>query len=348
MRIFLFASFLLAIVSPAVAQPAVREVFENQIVAIVGDKVITDQDVKGDTRWQSGTSRLGDLAEHLRRLQRDHDAAVQAGKTAEAETVRAQIERLEKDANAALNFRFSLAVNELIDRNLVIQSVKSNERFAEPPGLTDRLLADHLREQKLTHAQLARKLHQEGSSIARLRQELFDKWLVDAALYKAVTVSPRKVKEYYDAHPEVYKLGEAVDLYQITMPKAGTPQERAEAMAREIKTLADFKAKAREFRAERDGSLGWVTRKEAPVAKEILEAAFNAKPGGAKLVSGAGDHHFLIFVNERRENYQRSFAEATPEIERILVGQQMHDHYDRKIGQMKKQFFVIRFDSGSR
>ncbi len=345
---FLLAVFVVApLLSAQPVATAPREALVNQIVAIVGGQVITEQDVKGDERWMAATERFEDLGQYMRHLQSQYEKATQAGNKEQAATVRREMTRLESDANRALNFRFSLAVNSLIDRQLVLQSTKSNERFAEPPGLMDKLFVDHLRERKLTQAQLAQKLHQEGSSIAQLRQELFDKWLVDVALYKSVTISPRKVKEYYDAHPEVYKLGEAVDLHLITLLKAGTPDDRAAAMAREIKTLADFKAKAKELRTERDGARGWIARKDTSLAKEILAAAFEAKPGEAKLVSGA-EAHFLIFVNERRANHQVSFADATPEIERILAGQQLQEHHDRKISQMKKQFFVQRFDSAGR
>ncbi|MST00009.1 MAG: peptidyl-prolyl cis-trans isomerase [Pedosphaera sp.] len=345
--------FLLAVLAGAPllsAQPAAtapREALVNQIVAIVGSKVITEQDVKGDERWMAATDRFEDLGQYMRHLQSQYEKATQAGNKEQAANVQREMVRLESDANRALTFRFSLALNTLIDRQLVLQGTKSNERFAEPPGLVDKLFADHLRERKLTQAQLAQKLHQEGSSLPQLRGELFDKWLVDVALYKSITVSPRKVKEYYDAHPEVYKLGEAVDLHLITLLKAGTPQERAEAMAREIKTLADFKAKAKEFRVERDGARGWLGRKDTSLSKEIMAAAFEAKAGEAKLVGGA-EVNFLIFVSERRADHQVSFADATPEIERILAGQQLQEHHDRKIGQMKKQFFVVRFDSSAR
>lgn len=350
MRSSLFLWVVLTMVPLLSAQPsasAPRESLVNQIVAIVGSQVITEQDVKVDERWMATTEQFTDLAQYMKHLQGQLEKAVQAGNQEKARTTREEMVKLDKDANHALNFRFSLAVNTLIDRQLVLQNMKSNERFAEPPGLVDKLFADYLRERKLTHAQLAQKLQQEGSSLPQLRRELFEKWLVDVALYKSITISPRKVKEYYDAHPEVYKLGEAVDLHLITLLKAGTPQERAETMAREIKTLADFKAKAKEFRVERDGSRGWLARKDTSLSKEIMAAAFEAKVGEAKLVAGA-EANFLIFVSERQASRQVPFAEATMEIERILAGQQLREHHDRKIGQMKKQFFVARFDAVGR
>ncbi len=350
MRSSLFLFAVLTVVPLLSAQPsasAPRESLANQIVAIVGSQVITEQDVKVDERWMATTEQFTDLAQYMKHLQGQLEKAVRAGNQEQAAGVRREMARLETDANRALNFRFSLAVNVLIDRQLVLQNMKSNDRFAEPPGLVDKLFADYLRERKLTHAQLAQKLQQEGSSLPQLRRELFDKWLVDVALYKSITISPRKVKEYYDAHPEIYKLGEAVDLHLITLLKAGTPQERAETMAREIKTLADFKAKAKEFRVERDGARGWLGRKDTSFSKEIMAAAFEAKAGEAKLVAGA-EANFLIFVSERQASRQVPLAEATADIERILAGQQLRDHHDRKINQMKKQFFVVRFDSAGR
>lgn len=350
MRSSLFLFAVLTVVPLLSAQPsasAPRESLANQIVAIVGSQVITEQDVKVDERWMATTEQFTDLAQYMKHLQGQLEKAVRAGNQEQAASVRREMARLETDANRALNFRFSLAVNVLIDRQLVLQNMKSNERFAEPPGLVDKLFADYLRERKLTHAQLAQKLQQEGSSLPQLRRELFDKWLVDVALYKSITISPRKVKEYYDAHPEIYKLGESVDLHLIALTKAGTPQERAEAMAREIKTLADFKAKAKEFRVERDGARGWLARKDTSLSKEIMAAAFEAKAGEAKLVAGA-EANFLIFVSERQASRQVPLAEATADIERILAGQQLRDHHDRKINQMKKQFFVVRFDSAGR
>ncbi len=350
MRRFLFLLVLLAAAPLVSAQPstsAPRETLVNQIVAIVGSQVITEQDVKVDERWMSTTEQFEDLGQYMKNLQGQLEKALQVGNQEKAKTVREEIAKLDKDANRALNFRFSLAVNSLIERQLLLQNMKSNERFVEPPGLADKFMADYLRERKLTHAQLAQKLQREGSSIPQFRRELFDKWLVDVALYKSFTISPRKVKEYYDAHPEVYKPGESVNLHIITLLKAGTPQERAEAMTGEIKTLADFKAKAKELRVERDGARGWLARKDTSLSKEIMGAAFEAKVGQAKLVAGT-EANFLIFVSERQANRQVPLAEATADIENILAGQQRREHYDRKIDQMKKQFFVVRFDSGGR
>ncbi len=113
------------------------------------------------------------------------------------------------------------AVDLLIDRQLLLDDFARNELTLRDQDIESEMDAAALRMGVRSRADFARKLSENGSSIEKFRQELTDHMKVQLVLYRQflidVSVTPRDVYEFYQAHPEKFSHPESVELAMIRL-----------------------------------------------------------------------------------------------------------------------------------
>ena len=244
----------------------------NEVMAIVGDKVITQGDVLSrmpqivTRNWIAINGQIQNTQELL--------------KAAKAENNTNEVQRLEELLNTQ-NGNKSLLLEQIIARlksimnkHLLVEQVKLDENYREPPGLVDFQLAQQIKE-KMRGVQapkpgdgLAEVLQQQlsrGQTMKDLRRQLLDDWIfgqVNREISQSITISPKQIMDYYRANygRNENEQHDVVDLYLIRVPRAATGFEEQKAnldkLAASVKSTADFMELVKRLGNPGDGPQG--------------------------------------------------------------------------------------------
>jgi parvulin-like peptidyl-prolyl isomerase len=206
--------------------------------------------------------------------------------------------------------------------------------------ITDELLIQHARAEgiQVTSEEVDEKLQEiaeagggeaaieafaerSGLSMARMRSNLERNLLIERLgelMGASAKVSPREVKEYYQAHLKEFRRGDSVTLAHILFREGKIdPLERARKVHAAIKSGMAFEKAVKEYSddaltRDQGGSLG--TLKRGEMLAELEQAAFSMEAGAvsAPVKSPRGIH--LLKVLERKPGSQRPLSEVQEEI----------------------------------
>lgn len=150
-------------------------------------------------------------------------------------------------------------------------------------------------------------------------------------LAQAFPVDEAEAKAYYEKNTARFARPERVKASHIIVmaPEKGTPEEdqkakaRIEELAARIKAGEDFaavaKAHSEDGSAAEGGDLGWFERER--MVKPFADAAFALKPGQVSEPVRTQFGYHLIKLNEHQPAGQTPFAEAGPEITKLLAAE---------------------------
>ena len=129
------------------------------------------------------------------------------------------------------------AINDLIDRQLVLQDFQKN-KFNIPEYAVDDHVNTIIREQfKGDRLAFIRTLQAQGYTLQRFRKVETDKMIVQAMRQRAVKtdpiLSPTKVERFYEQHSAEYSTPEQIKLRMIVLHKESAD---AKNVAQEIRT----------------------------------------------------------------------------------------------------------------
>ncbi|MFP3868639.1 MAG: peptidylprolyl isomerase [Desulfobacteraceae bacterium] len=293
-----FSRFIiLLMLSLIFAYPAQAEIVDR-IVAQVNDEIITLSDIEQSIKFMKSNPRT-------------------RGRIQDNEATRRQM------------------LDVLIDRKLAKEE-------AERLGITipDNEVAQALEEIKRRNnlpddEALAQVLAKEGMTLDQLRQQITEQMqqerLIQYAVKGKVRVSEDKIRQYYE---EFYRQGgsQQVNLKLIVLPypPGATEAQRAETRAlaerilQECRQGASFENLARQYskgpNAANGGGLGYVDR--ADIDPQIYSLIERLRPGEFAPIEAPQGFQLFKLV-DRRSGQRKSFEEAKPEIERILLQEEM-------------------------
>ena len=200
-----------------------------------------------------------------------------------------------------------IAINDLIDRQLVLQEFEKN-KFTIPEFVIDDHITTIIREQFAGDRQaFVRTLQAQGYTLQRFRKLETDKMIVQAMRARTVKVNPLltpgKVERFYHEHREDYSTPDQLKLRMIVLRK-DTPN--AVATARElrgkIKNVDDFAKMARMYSddssKEKGGDWGWIDRKT--LDKSLSDPAFALKTGEVSKVIALNGSAYLLYAEARK------------------------------------------------
>ena len=268
----------------------------NSLKAVVGPRYITEGDSLRVTENQLAELKMQAGRRH-EALQSRHASEVAAGKTAEAVRTQKQIDELRTEVEKAANTMIAIEQRRLVDNEALLQEIKTQPGFFEPPGLMDELVENEMTRLKLSRRQLFDQLVRSGRTMQEFRDELFNDFLLGTILrQKPTIISPAKIEEYYKSNLKArYEKGPSALLYLLQMPKKDLPQSDAEKLAASLKSVAAFNAKVTELKVEQPGLRGWINAAHSGLRKELVAEALTMKAGDTALV-GLDDYWFILFV----------------------------------------------------
>lgn len=220
------------------------------------------------------------------------------------------------------------AVNDLIDRQLIIQEFKKN-KFQIPQYLVEERINTIVREEfGGDKSAFLRTIAAQGFTAEKLRRMEEEKIMVQAMRSREVKgevfIPESKIQKFYQEHVDNWTTNDEVKLRMLAV-RQGSDAEKKRKMVEEIreKILAgsEFADLARIYSEDsaqdKGGDWGWVDRKT--LNEDLTNVAFAQKTGKISNVIAMNDTFYLMLVEARKPGISKPYKEVHDEIERQLT-----------------------------
>jgi len=243
-------------------------------------------------------------------------------------------------------------LDQLVERQLILHSFDT-EGYKLPDSALEEIVQERIREQFGDRVTLMKTLQTRGMTLEQFRQQVRDQYVAAALrnqnVQRQVIISPTKVRDYYQSHPDNFKIEDQVKLRMIALNKTLPDDTNTIALAREIlaklKDGATFVEMAgvysQDSQQRQGGDRGWVER---PVLrKELADAAFALSPGQASEPLNIEDRVYLLFVEDKKAAHAKPLADVRDEIERTLRTEEQAKLQRQWVEGLKKKSFIRYF-----
>lgn len=262
---------------------------------------------------------------------------------------------------AELNKAFESQLEALVERALILEEfaeMEKDQKVQIPDRLVDDQITSLINERfDNNRAEFLQLLTEERMTLDEYREETRNRLIVMIMRQREVTdrvaVTPKEIREAYEAQRTRYEVPEQVQLRMIVLQKGATPEEesvkRNEAEETRARLLAgeDFadvaKTVSEGSRATQGGDMGWIeTRSLRP---EIAQAVSALEPGRISEVVEAGDELFILKIEARRSASIRPFDEVRGEIEKELRKARQEQLHKAWIARLRRKHHVEIYPS---
>jgi len=239
------------------------------------------------------------------------------------------------------------AINDLIDRQLVLQEFEKN-KFSIPEHIIDDHINTIIRTQFNGDRQaFIRTLAAQGYTLQRFRKIETDKMIVQAMRARAVKgntiISPAKIEQYYNLHRDEYTTPEEIKLRMIVI-RGDNPD--AEGMANELREKilkgADFAKMAQMYSEDSSkevgGDWGWIDRKM--LNEKLTKAAFALKPGQVSKPVELAGNYYLLYVEARKNAEVKPLSAVRDEVVKKVLQQERQAAQEKWIRELRSKAYV--------
>jgi peptidyl-prolyl cis-trans isomerase SurA len=321
-----FVASLLA--SAALAQTAQPEDslnlrFANGIAAIADDRIITVDDVRRE------------VTPLIPQLQREA--------------------RNEQEFNEKLEALQDNAIQNLIDRILIIKDFQKDDKKHVPQSFVDNQIAEQLTDQfDNDRSKFLAYLRARGSTMRDYRKDVEEDIIYNYEMHQQhksqSIVSPVRIEQYYKENKDRFYQDDSVHLRLIELARApdesdGSLRGKAEAILLRLRSGERFEDLAKEYssdsRRAKGGDWGWMKRSD--LKPEFSEPLFAVKKGECSEPVILPEGGFLLFADDRKYAGIQPLDEVRDQIERILVQQMSRDSEDRWLERLRREGYVKHF-----
>jgi len=249
----------------------------------------------------------------------------------------------------------SAALQDLIDRQLIIQSFKK-ENFQIPDHFVEERIHEILKQDfGGDRNTFVKTLEAQNFTMGEFKKMETEKIIVQAMRSKNVKLnliaSPAKVEEYYKAHRDEFTSKAQIKLRLIMIPSHASDGNAAaqKAMADEIlgKLVngAEFERMAQLYSEdstrEHGGDWGWVERKT--LAAPLEKTAFSLDPGKISNIVEFGGNYYILKVEDKHGGDTKSLADARADIEKKLIQQEAQNLQERWLTSLRSKAYIKTF-----
>ena len=279
----------------------------------------------------------------------------------ESVMVKKEAEKSEDAAATAPEQVKETAINRLIDKTLIDQKIKelniqvseeevrqSIEEIKKQNNLSQESLVSALTAQGLTFDQYRAQFREQLERLRLMSQEVRSK----------IQVSPREVREYYEANPALFGGDEMFRARQIFFKLGKNPSAEevkrvmsvAAGILNEAKSGRDFVELAKQYSddpsaATEGGDLG--AFKKGDLLPEIEETVAKMEPGGISdlVITPAGLH--IIKLEERYPGTVKPLDEVKAQIEEMLYKKKSDERFTQWLAELRKSAAVEIREGGA-
>lgn len=297
--------------------------FANGIVAVAEEKIITVADV------------MREVSPYL--------PGAQAGS------------KNDREYNEKVEQLYDNAIQELIDKVLIIKEFRKDEKRHIPASYVDNALADEqadrfegdrskflsfLRSQGLTQREYRRKIE----------EDIIYQYMQGQQRKSQSVVSPVRIETYYKENKDRFYREDEVYLRMIQLTKADDESdalvaERANQVIARFKAGQKFEDLAKEFSKDRQRAKGgdWGWQKRSDFRDEFRNAAFELKKGEISQPITLPEGVFVLFAEDRKYAGIQAIDEVRDQIERILVAQMSNASRERWLERLRRNGYVKHY-----
>ena len=297
--------------------------FTNGIVAIAEDKIITVDDVRRE------------VTPLIPQIQREA--------------------RNEQEFNQKLDALQDNAIQNLIDRVLIIKDFQKDDKKHVPENFIDNQIADQLNEQfDNDRSKFLAYLRARGTTMRDYRKEVEEDIIYNYMLHQQhksqSIVSPVRIEQYYKENKDRFYQDDSVHLRLIQLSRAsgqsdGELKGQSEAILLRLRSGEKFEDLAKEYssdsRRAKGGDWGWMKRSD--LKPEFSEPLFAVKKGECSEPVVLPEGCFLLYAEDRKYAGIQPLDEVRDQIERILVQQMGREYEDRWLERLRRNGYVKHF-----
>ncbi len=211
------------------------------------------------------------------------------------------------------------AVNDLVDRQLIIDAFKS-EGFQIPEYVVDDRINSLIRgEFGGDRTAFVRTLKAQGFSLSRFREVEREKIIVQAMRQRAVksdfVISPDKIEAFYRSNIGKYSTPEEIRLSMIVLRPDAADSEDPLAVARDVaKEIRQKLADGADFAGMAQMYSQDSTADRQTLTSELNSVAFSLSPGQLSDVIQVGDAFYIMRVEAKKAAVTKPLSEMRDEI----------------------------------
>ncbi len=254
------------------------------------------------------------------------------------------------------------ALDAMVENKLILARAAAIRAEVDEKEL-ESAIADMLRKNKMTTAQLRRYLSTRGTSFEKYREEMRRRMLARKVermeVGSRVSVGEQEVADYYAAHSEDYREGETRVARQIFFPLAeGASAADAEAQRAKAQRAyeraaapgADFAEVARKASegpaASRGGLLGAL--KKGEVFPELEQLVFSTEEGGTSRPTRTRVGYHVIRVEKVNPGRPVTLDRVAGEIRGKIFGEKFTKRRREWVADLRRGAFLeINYDPGA-
>ncbi len=241
------------------------------------------------------------------------------------------------------------AINDLIDRALIIQEFKS-KGYTIPDYLIDERVQEIIRDSFGGDRQaFLRTLSAQGFTIDKFREFQRDSVIVQEMRRQAnkgpTSVSDVKILEFYKANSEQYSTPEEIKLRMIVIrggPENTSRRKMIEEIREKIVAGAEFGDLARMYsdgsEQEAYGDVGWINRKH--FNEELTKGVFKLKAGELSQIVELGGSYYLFLCEAKKQATVRPLKELRGEIEKSLLQSERQKQQQEWLLKLRKKAYI--------
>jgi peptidyl-prolyl cis-trans isomerase SurA len=300
-----------------------NERFVNGIAAIAEDKIITVDDVRRE---------ITPLLPQIRR---------------EATN--------EQEFNQKLLALEDNAIQNLIDRVLIIKDFQKDDKKHVPVSFIDNQIADQLTDEfDNDRSKFLAYLRARGTTMRDYRKEVEEDIIYNYMMHQQhksqSVVSPVRIEQFYKENKDKFYQDDSVHLRLIQLSRApgesdGALIGKADAILLRLRSGEKFEDLAREYSADsrraKGGDWGW--QKRSDLKPEFSEPLFAVKKGECSDPVVTPEGCFLLYADDRKYAGIQPLDDVRDQIERILVQQMGRESGDRWLERLRRNGYVKHF-----
>ena len=251
-----------------------------------------------------------------------------------------------------INELFEEALNNLIDRKLILGAYEKQSKFKIPDeAFTERENAIINDAFKGSREDFMDALAAENISVDQWRANLREKSIVQAMrslnVDQKVALSPLAAYERYQLESDKYTTSPSVKIRMMVIAKGDTPAAKEKqkkvmiTVLKAIKAGEDFGELARKYSedsyASKGGERGWM--KKDMLREDIAKAAFLSDAGAIQVVD-LGKQYCILKIEDKVDAERVPYEEAKPLIEQELRHEIAQKIYNSWIERLRREAYV--------
>lgn len=323
------ASMFAQAAAPAAAGPDagvsanLNQRFANGIVAVAEEKIITVADVM---------QYIGPLLPQLRNEARN-----------------------EKDFQERLEQLQDSAIQDLIDRVLIVKEFRKDEKRQIPRSYVENAIADEIAERfEGDRSKFLAYLKAKGQTRRDYEREVEEniifQYMQGQQRKSQSVVSPVRIETYYNENKDRFYREDEVHLrlIQLTRTEGETDEtlmQQANRVIAELKAGKKFEDLAKEYskdaKRSKGGDWGWLKRSD--FREEFSKVAFNLQKGEASQPILLPEGCYILYAEDRKFAGIQPIDEVRDMIERLLVQQMGRANQERWLERLRRNGYVKHY-----